>query len=115
MEDRRVIEKFLHKEKDKIDFLESTGDRLISYGTCIAEWIDPPYSCVIDMGDTQLNRTYVIVINSTRYGVMSESHICSLFDLKQGIVGSEEWLRVSNIPKGTRHLITEKRKDETWK
>lgn len=94
----QVIKKFLNKEQSQIDFLKSTGHKLISYGTCIAEWLDSPIN-VINC-DIMLPGEYSLVINSTIY-FPKTFHFDTLINL---IDNKYMYLRVGNIPKGTQEL-----------
>lgn len=97
-----TINSFLNKEKAQTDFLKSTGNKLISYGTCIAEWLDNPIS--VTEGDIIRHGKYNLVINSTIYSIESLRHVNTLLNM---IKDKHMYLRVNDIPKGTQKLWEE--------
>lgn len=85
MRNIEVIKQFLNKSSGNSDSgnLISTGDRLINYNTCIAEW----------------NRN-CIMINITKYS-SSTSRIQNML-LSEGL--GLELIRVKNVPINTQYL-----------
>lgn len=85
MRNVEVIKQFLNKSSGNSDSgnLISTGDRLINYNTCIAEW----------------NRN-CIMINITKYS-SSTSRIQNML-LSEGL--GLELIRVKNVPINTQYL-----------
>lgn len=85
MRNIEVINQFLNKSSGNSDSgnLISTGDRLINYNTCIAEW----------------NRN-CIMINITKYS-SSTSRIQNML-LSEGL--GLELIRVKNVPINTQYL-----------
>lgn len=91
MRNIEVIDQFLNKSSGNSDSgnLISTGDRLINYNTCIAEW----------------NRN-CIMINITKYS-SSTSRIQNML-LAEGL--GLELIRVKNVPINTQYLWKHKEK-----
>lgn len=91
MRNIEVIKQFLNKSSGNSDSgnLISTGDRLINYNTCIAEW----------------NRN-CIMINITKYS-SSTSRIQNML-LSEGL--GLELIRVKNVPINTQYLWEHKKK-----
>lgn len=86
MRNIEVIKQFLNKSSGNSDSgnLISTGDRLFSYNTCIAEWID--------------DDDYVI-INTTKYSSTTSRHQNML---KNKLIYSS--IQLINVPINTRRL-----------
>lgn len=57
MKNKEVVRAFLRKEVARTLNLMSTGDRLISYNTCIAQWVDKG-----------------LIINKTKYSTTTSRH-----------------------------------------
>lgn len=62
MSNKDVVIAFLNMEKAKVNNLNSTGTRLFSYNTCIAQYINE---------DT-------ILLNTTKYSVTTSKHLTIL-------------------------------------
>ena len=58
MTNQQVGEKFLKGEKGKSLNMTSTGDKLFSYNTIVAQWVDDK-----------------IVLNSTKYSATTSRHV----------------------------------------
>lgn len=86
MKNIEVIECFLKKDWGNSDHLHSTGDKLISYNTCIAQWNNDK-----------------IILNTTKYSVTSSIHLGLLKSRLEGCAFYVE-KRVNNIPINCRDL-----------
>ena len=86
MKNKEVIRNFLNKCEaiNHHGSLRSTGDRLFSYNTCIAEWTDD-----------------YLVINVTKYS-QNTSRIQNMF-LREARTGLEI-IKVDNVPINTQRL-----------
>lgn len=104
---KKVIECFLLKESASTENLESDGNRLLSCGTCIAEWTPYPIPYVVEAGDNKFYYIGAIIINSTEYNDLSTSHFCILFNILERVWTNV--LRVSSIPLNTQSLWKERK------
>ena len=84
---REVIQAFLRKERLHSGNLFSDGDKLFSYNTIIAKWIEP----------------YVLRINRTRYSNTTSRHLGILRnEMNESDLDRVE--EVDNIPINTQSL-----------
>lgn len=86
MKNEEVVKNFLRKRTASGSNLTSTGNRLISYCTCIAEW-----------GEQYL------VVNLTKYSSTTSRHLGYLMRMleKEGI----RWQDIDGVPRGVFDLI----------
>lgn len=87
MSNKDVIQAFLDKVPAKCLNMHSTGDRLFSYSTCIAEW--DKFS------------DYKLYINLTKYSVSTSKHQTYLIRS----IGSIRAIEVDDVPRETQNLI----------
>ena len=89
MKNSEVVEAFLRKgmANNSTESLHSTGTKLFSYATCIAEWEDKEWD-----NDT-------LIINLTKYSVTSSNH---LYYLKRSYQGN--YHTVLGVPIGEDSL-----------
>lgn len=100
MKNSEVVEAFLRKEmaNNSTGSLHSTGTKLFSYATCIAEWEDKEWD-----NDT-------LIINLTKYSVTSSKHLYYLIYylkrcLERGFQGHYNTvLKVLRVPIGESSL-----------
>lgn len=87
MSNKNVILAFLNEEQAKSLSLFSTGDKLFSYNTCIAEWLT---------SDT-------ILININKYSVTTSKHLTLL---RNNIKNQYSCIEINKqIDRGTQSLI----------
>lgn len=98
-----VIRKFFRRAKASSSNgnLRSTGDRLFSYNTCIAEWCSPR---TLYEGEAVEIRSYTLVINVTKYS-RSTSRIQTM--LMSEIPFGRTMYKVDNVPINTQKLWIE--------
>lgn len=103
MKNLDVIRKFLSRIKASSSNgnLRSTGDKLFSYNTCIAEW---PIKKIIYNGEVVIVCNYVLTVNVTKYST-STSKIQTM--LLQEIPFSQTVHKVENVPINTQNLWKE--------
>lgn len=83
-----VIEGFLFRKPCKSENLTSTGDKLFTYDTCLAQWTDS-----------------YLIINMTRYSTSSSSHFNILWALCCKYLKKHERECVDSVPKNTKDLL----------
>lgn len=99
-----VIIKFLNRTKASSSNgnLRSTGDKLFSYNTCIAEWHSKK---IIYDGEMATIASYELTVNVTKYST-STSKIQNM--LLQKIPFGKTVYKVENVPINTQELWTKK-------
>ena len=99
-----VIRKFFRRAKASSSNgnLRSTGDRLFSYNTCIAEWSS--YHIAYD-GETATICSYALVVNTTKYS-KSTSRIQNM--LLSELPFGKTVYKVDNVPINTQKLWIER-------
>ena len=88
MRNKDVIEYFLSKKVGSTMHLHSTGDKLISYNTCIVQWDNDKF-----------------IVNNTKYSTTSSIHL-GLFKRRLGKHCYNLYVikEVNNIPKNNLNL-----------
>lgn len=88
MKNKDVIECFLSKKIGNTTHLHSTGDKLISYNTCIVQWDNDKF-----------------IVNTTKYSTTSSIHL-GLFKRRLGKQNYDLYVckEVNNIPKNNLNL-----------
>lgn len=82
MRNEDVVKAFLHKMPLHTINLHSTGNKLFSYDTCIAEWTDND----------------ILIGNATKYSSTTSKH---MYYIKSYV---DEWT-TKDVPRGTMSLI----------
>lgn len=82
MKNKEVVDNFISRNIANSTNLISTGDRLISYNTCIAEWYT----------------SNILLMNETYYSNTTSRH---LNILKRNLPSYIQYLTVSNISRNT--------------
>lgn len=95
-----VVRKFLNRAKASSSNgnLRSTGDKLFSYNTCIAEWYSKK---IMYDGEMATIASYVLTVNVTKYSI-STSKIQTM--LLQEIPCGKTVYKVENVPINTQEL-----------
>lgn len=103
MKNINVIRKFLNRTKASSSNgnLRSTGDKLFSYNTCIAEW---PSEKIIYNWEEVTVCSYALTVNVTKYST-STSRIQNMLLRKIPFV---QTVKVDNVPINTQELWTKK-------
>lgn len=98
-----VIRKFLSKTKASSSNgnLRSTGNKLFSYNTCIAEW---PTKKIIYNGEVVIICNYELVVNVTKYS-KSTSRIQTM--LLKETPFDQTVHKIDNVPINTQNLWKE--------
>ena len=88
MRNKDVIECFLSKKIGNTEHLHSTGDKLISYNTCIVQWDNDKF-----------------IVNNTKYSTTSSIHL-GLFKRRLGKQNYDLYVykEVNNIPRNNLNL-----------
>ena len=104
MKNLDVIRKFLSRIKASSSNgnLRSTGNKLFSYNTCIAEW---PTKKIIYNGEVSIICNYKLIVNVAKYS-KSTSKIQTM--LLQETPLSQTVYKVDNVPINTQKLWIER-------